>query len=207
MNPTVPPIPDGYKKDAAGRLVPLASIRPIDLTRDALVRKLAARALELTDRLRALKEQAFDEITVFTQLSAEEYGVTLGGKKGNLTLISFDGQYKIQRQIQEFITFDERLQAAKELIDQCITGWAAGSPAELHALINDAFQVDKAGNLNTGRILALRRLDITDPRWLQAMRAIGEALQIIGSTAYLRLYQRDDETGKYQPIPLDIAGV
>jgi hypothetical protein len=200
-------IPEGYKKDAAGRLVPLASIRPVDLCRDAIVIKLAQQAQGISDILRTFKERSFDEIATFIQLSSEEYGVSIGGTKGNVSLMSFDGKYKIQRQVQETISFDERLHAAKDLIDQCITGWAEGSPAELHALINDAFQVDKAGNINTGRILALRRLAITDARWSEAMRAIGEAVQIVGSTSYIRVYERDDETGKYLPISLDIAGV
>ena len=30
-------IPEGYKEDAAGRLVPIATIRPIDIARDELV--------------------------------------------------------------------------------------------------------------------------------------------------------------------------
>jgi len=58
-----------------------------------------------------------DDVGAFIQLSAEKYEVKVGGNKGNVSLLSFDGRYKIVRQVAENITFDERLQAAKALID------------------------------------------------------------------------------------------
>ena len=77
-------------------------------------------------------------------------------------------------------------------------------PPELHTLINGAFQVDKQGRINVNRILSLRRLEITDERWKQAMMAIGESLQIVGSKTYIRIYERQDNGG-YKPLPLDVA--
>ena len=200
-------IPEGYKEDAAGRLVPIATIRSIDLARDELVLEIVAAARRLSDDIAKFKASAFGDIAAFVSMSAEEYGVKIGGSKGNVTLLSFDGRYKIQRAIAESLSFDERLQAAKELIDQCITDWSQGSSPEIRALVNDAFQVDQAGKINTGRVLGLRRLDIKDERWLGAMTAISEAVQVVGSKAYVRVYERVGDTGQYQPIPLDVAGV
>ncbi|ECZ4733075.1 DUF3164 family protein, partial [Salmonella enterica] len=54
---------------------------------------------------------------------------------------------------------------------------------------------------------ALRRLDITDERWLKAMDAIGEAVQVVGSRSYIRVYERVGDSDQYRPIALDIAGV
>ena len=71
-------------------------------------------------------------------------------------------------------------------------------------LINDAFQVDKAGNINTKRVLGLRRLDIQDERWQQAMQAISDSLQVAGSKEYLRIYLRKGD-GSYRQIKLDVA--
>ena len=200
-------IPEGYKEDAAGRLVPIATIRPIDIARDELVLEIVESARQLSEAIAKFKSSAFGDIAAFVSMSAEEYGVKIGGSKGNVTLLSFDGRYKIQRAIAESLSFDERLQAAKELIDQCITDWSQGSSPEIRALVNDAFQVDQAGKINTGRVLGLRRLDIKDERWLKAMTAISEAVQVVGSKAYVRVYERVGDTGQYQPIPLDVAGV
>ena len=67
----------------------------------------------------------------------------VGGNKGNVTLMSYDGRLKIQRNIAENISFDERLQAAKQLIDECLEEWTEGSRDEIKVIINNAFHVDK----------------------------------------------------------------
>lgn len=198
--------PNGYMKDQAGRLVPIESVKPIDIERDKLVKEIIDRAKTLNGQIAEFKVAAFGDIAAFIELSAEQYGAKVGGTKGNVTLLSFDGKYKVQRAIAEHISFDERLQAAKALIDECIHDWSQDSRPEIKTLINDAFQVDKEGNINTGRVLGLRRMDIADERWNKAMQAIGDAVQVVGSKSYIRVYERDDETGDYNPISLDVAG-
>jgi hypothetical protein len=201
------PTPEGYRLDAKGRLIPEDQIKPIDQLRDELVLSIIDRACELRDMLRDFKGDVFSEIQGFVETSAQEYDVQLGGKKGNVTLVSFDGRYKIQRAIQEHITFDERLQAAKALIDECLREWTADARPEIATIVQDAFRVDSAGNIRTGQVLSLRRLDIQDKRWLRAMDAISDAVQVTGSKSYVRIYERVGTTDQYKPISLDIAGV
>jgi hypothetical protein len=80
-------------------------------------------------------------------------------------------------------------------------------PAARSALINDAFNVDKEGKISTGRILSLRRLEIKDEKWQQAMNALSESVRVQCSKSYIRVYERIGDTDQYQPIPLDMAGV
>lgn len=206
MNPALQ-TPPGYWPDARGNLIPIDSIKPIDQERDATVKNLIAKARVLNQALTDFKTAAFGDIAAFVELSAEQYGVNWGGKKGNVQLLSFDGKYKVLRSIQESITFDERLQAAKALIDDCLTEWTKDARPELKAIINRAFEVDKAGNINTNAVLALRRLAITDERWTSAMGAIADAVQVTGSKSYIRLYERVGQTDQYRAVALDIAGV
>lgn len=207
MEATKQGVPAGYWKDAKGCLIPESMIKPIDKERDRLVNELVGKARGVTDVLAKFKAEAFGDIAAFLDLSAEQYDAKLGGKKGNLTLYSFDGRYRIQRAIQDRIAFDERLQAARVLIDECLADWTEGASPELQAIVNQAFDTDKEGQINTGRVLSLRRLDIKDERWQRAMTAIGEAVQVVGSKSYIRVYERIGETDQYQPIALDIAGV
>jgi len=197
-------VPQGYMQDAQGRLVPTEMVKDIDIARDELVRELIGRALPLRRDLAAYRKQAMEDIQAFVELSAERFDKPIGGAKGNVTLLSFDGEYKVLRAMDEYTVFDERLQVAKLLIDECIHEWAVDARPEIRTLINDAFQVDKTGRVNTNRVLGLRRLNIEDPRWKQAMEAIGESLQTIGSKAYIRLYQRQAD-GRYKQLPLDVA--
>lgn len=200
-------IPDGYRQDAQGRLVPEVLIKPIDLERDRLVVELVKDAINLNKRLAEFKANAFGDVRAFIEMSFDEYGARIGGKKGNVTLISFDGAYKLQIAVQDSIVFDERLQAARSLIDECLSEWTQGARPEVVALINDAFRTDTKGEIRTARVLALRRLDIDDERWKRAMKAIGEAVQVASSKEYLRIYERFGDADEYRPISLDIAGV
>ncbi|MGO1273823.1 MAG: DUF3164 family protein, partial [Pseudomonas helleri] len=120
-------IPEGYRIDAQKRLIPESMIKPIDLERDALVLGLVEKARAASEVLAKFKACAFGDIEAFVELSAEQYGAQIGGKKGNVSLISFDGRYKIMRAVQESIAFDERLQAARALIDECLRDWTTGA--------------------------------------------------------------------------------
>lgn len=195
-----------YRQDAKGNLVPLANIKEIDLLRDDLVMELAAKAAAVQETVADFKRTAMDDIAAFVQLSADRYDVKLGGKKGNITLHSFDGSYRVNLAMQDTLVFDEGLAAAKALIDECINEWTEGSRSELKTLINAAFQVDKEGNISTARVLGLRRLDIKDEKWHRAMDALSDSLQVHISKPFVRVYRRS-ESGEYALINLDIAKV
>lgn len=201
------PIPEGYWKDARGSLVPVELIKPIDKQRDQLVREIVAVSKQLSKLLTEFKSRTFGDIEAFVDLSLQEYDTRLGGKKGNVTLATFDGQYKVMRANADNINFDERIQAAKVLIDECAAEWSDGARPEIKAIIDHAFAVDKQGKISIGRVLNLRRLDIKDPRWLKAMDSISDSLQVIGSTSYIRVYERIGDSDKYVQIPLDMAAV
>ena len=201
-----PKIPEGYRQNANGDLVLIENIKEIDLLRDQLVVGIAARAREKSGELAEFKTTVMDEINEFVQTSAARFKTKLGGTKGNLSLMSFDGRFKVIQANQDNIAFDERLQVAKGIIDKCIKRWSDGADVKLMALVNDAFQVDKAGNVSIRRVLGLRKLDIDDKDWKRAMDAISESVQVVSSKSYLRVYERS-ESGEYLPISLDMAGV
>lgn len=200
-------IPENYMKDASGRLVPTELVSDIDKQRNDLVLEIVGHAQAVSDAIAKFKAQTAGDIQAFIELSGEKYGAKLGGQKGNVTLMSFDGRFKVLRAISEKLVFDERLQVAKELIDQCIHKWAEGSNAEIRALIEHAFQTDKQGKINTARIFSLMKLDIKDPDWVKAMEAIKDSIQVAGSKSYIRVYERVGNSERYEPIELNIAAV
>ncbi|OBY87574.1 MAG: DUF3164 domain-containing protein [Pseudomonas sp.] len=200
-------IPEGFRLDAQKRLVHESLIKPIDQARDQLVLELVEKAKQLHSLIAEFKVSAFGDVAAFVELSADQYGVKLGGKKGNVSLVSFDGRFKITKAVQQSIQFDERLQAARALIDQCLLEWTEGARPEVVTLVNDAFRTDTKGEVRTANVLALRRLEITDERWQRAMKAIAEACQVVGSKDYIRVHERVGDSDQWRAIPLDIAGV
>ncbi|AVJ80821.1 DUF3164 family protein [Yersinia enterocolitica] len=197
---------DEYMKDRKGRLVPVAQVSDYDLAMDSFVKEQVAAAKVKSADLSDFKQRAFDECYAWLDLVAEKYGRTRGGVKGNVTFSSFDGSEQITIRVQETLTFGPELQIAKDLIDECVTEWSEGANANLRAIIGDAFQVDKEGQLNTGRILSLRRVKIQDERWNRAMEAISESLQVAMSKTYIN-FREKDKHGKLINIPLDIAAI
>lgn len=198
---------ENYREDGRGNLIPLSKIKEIDLLRDQLVGEIVDEAIELHQILRDFKANVFGNIAAFVQLSGEQYGAKLGGKKGNVTLTTFDGKYKIQRAYAENLVFDERLQAAKALIDECISNWSEGVNDNIRVLVNGAFEVDREGKINTTKVLSLRQYKIDDVEWKRAMDAISESLKVAGTKAYVRIYQRVGDSDQYVPISLDMAAV
>jgi hypothetical protein len=194
-----------FMADAGGRLVPLDLVKPEHKLEDQAVRKIVGYALDLNARISRFRGHTFDDIGTFVDLLAEQYGGKRGGKKGNLTITSYDGTQKVTVQVQDQLSFGPELQVAKELVDACITAWSEGASNEIRALVEHAFQVDKEGRINRAALFQLRRLDIKDDQWRAAMDALGEAIRVIGSREYVRIYRRDDARSPWQAITIDLA--
>ncbi|MGN0920257.1 MAG: DUF3164 family protein [Cellvibrio sp.] len=202
-------IPDGYMEDSTGALRRMESIKQIDLLRDETVKNIITKAQTLNEQLVALKNDALSEIDAFVTLSAAEYNVVLGGKKGNVQLTSFDGKFKVMRAKHDYMTFDERLLAAKQLIIECLEDWSGrpGVPRGLIVIAERAFRRNKSGEISVSRVLDLRSHEIDDVRWKQAMDIITDSIRVLSTVTYLRLYERIGNTDQYRQISLDIAGV
>lgn len=201
--------PPGYMEAADGSFVPKSKVSELDLARDKLVRDLIDNATKVSGQLAEFKRLALEEVRLFVDMSAASYGVPMRGAagKGNVTLTTYDGRFKVQRAVADRVAFDERLQAAKSAIDECVLRWGKGSNDNIKALVNHAFKVDKTGNVSVGAILKLRQVQITDETWLKAMQLVTDSMHPVSSVAYLRFYRRDDTSGEYIAIPLDAAAV
>lgn len=199
-------VPEGYLKDGKGNLVVIANIKQTDLIKDEFVRKAIDKAIEMQEALAEFKLSLMTEADDFIELLAQEHGVNLGGKKGNVTLRTFDSQLKVTLQTQERIELGPELTLAKQLIDQCLDEWTEGGNQNIKAIVSKTFNTDKQGSLNPQRILALRKLEISDDsgKWTKAMNIIAESVGVVDSSRFIRFYKQDDN-GIEQAISLDIA--
>ena len=215
MNAEPNQIPDGrteidgkvYMGDGKGGFQPIETIKAQHLLEDEAVRKILGYAIDLSDQVKRFKEYTFDDIGAHEAILAQEYETRLGGKKGNKTLHSVDRLFKVQVQIADHIDFGPELQIAKTLVDECLNEWASDAGPELRTIVTSAFNTDKAGQINRSEIFMLLRLDIADKRWQQAMRAISDAMRVVGSKTYVRCYQRASFEAKWEAVAIDLAKV
>ena len=200
-------VPDGYMKNALGHFVPRANVREQDLLRDEIANKVASRAIRLHQELSAFKKETLAELADLIKIAGERYEVTLGGKKGNVSICSYDGKYKVPRSVADRIQFTEEIEAAKALIHQCIARWSEGANDNIRAIVDRAFNKDTKGQLKTAAVLDLMRLEINDDEWKRAMEAIRDSIQTTGTAIYVRVYERIGDSDQYKAIPLDLAAV
>ncbi|UXU74337.1 MULTISPECIES: DUF3164 family protein [unclassified Paracoccus (in: a-proteobacteria)] len=181
--------------------------------KDELAERLVSGAESIQKVMSAFKKSSMEEMYAAKALLFEKYGAKLGGQKGGFGIAAFDGSTEVRICVADRITFGPELQAAKALIDECIESWAEGADQNIVVLINDAFQVNKAGRIDTKRVLRLQKLPIRRPdgsrdeRWEQAMQAISDALIVDETATYIRYYRRNGQTNAMELVNLDFSAL
>lgn len=185
------PIPDGrvtiegrqYMSDPKGSLVPIEVIKAQVVLEDELVRRIMGYAIALSEQIGRFKGHTMTDLGEFDALLEQEYGVTKRGNrgKGNRSYKTHDGLMEVEVRVQDRIEFGPELQIAKAIVDECLNEWSAEARPEIRAIITDAFNTDQEGRINRTAIYSLLRLDIEDPRWQEAMRAVRDAMRVTGS--------------------------
>lgn len=186
--------------NADGAYVPVERIKEVDLLRDALVRELCGHAATLGEKLAAFRARASAEIGAFADVSAEEHGVKLRGRKGGFSLMSYDGLLKIVVDNDTLIAVNEKVTIAREAVFSCVRRWTEGANANLAEIARRAFETDRQGHLSLARLLTLRSYRIDDTEWASAMDALGQGLTAYGSKTYVRYYRRDSVADRWQQI-------
>jgi hypothetical protein len=196
-----------YIHDAQGNLVPLANVKAVHLLEDEMVRKIVAYGEDLSAELARYSLHTDADIAAFDALLAQEYNVDPRETKGNRTFTAYDGLMRVQVAVAQRIKMGPALDDAKAVLDAMIRERGEGVDPFLITLIQRAFKVDQEGKVDVRAILALRRLDVDDPRWPDFCRAIDDAVQPDGSKRYIRIYRRTNVQSAWEMVPLDLAAV
>lgn len=196
-----------YLRNAQGDLVAMGNVKPMDLLMDDMVRKVAGYAEDLSAELARFAAHTDADIAALDALIAQDYGVEPRETKGNRTFVSFDGLAKVQVAVSERIVLGPELQAAKAVLDAMILERADAVDPFLLTLVKRAFKVDQEGKVDVRAILALRRMQVDDPRWEDFTRAIDDAVRVVGSKRYIRIYRRDRADDGWRMVPLDLAAI
>lgn len=200
------PVPVGYVRNARGDFVPESRVREQDKLRDQVARDLSTEAIALSAAMKRFKEKALSDIADLVSIASDRYGVQLGGKKGNVSVITYDGEFKVVRSYADRITFTEEMLAAKALVLECVQSWTDGANDHLVSVVQHYLSPGRNGQIRTADVLEMLRWEIDDDNWKQAMQAVKDSILICGTAVYVRVYQRDSND-QYQQITLDLAAV
>jgi len=159
---------------------------------------------EYTLLTKNFKKWVFELVDGYLSDVAGSYGEKW---KGNATILNFSQDKRIIIDIQEYITFDERLKVAQTKIGNCMKRWSDGAQPELQTLVLEAFRVDKRGNVDTKLILGLKKYKFQDAEWIEAMNIIAEAVMTTGSKSYIRFASKNKATGGWINHPLNFTAI
>ena len=197
---------EGNWIDPRGQAVPQSYVKALDRKRDHEVEMAVKESLAIEKRMKDLKEKIIGRITKYRAAMEKDTGVKLEGK-GNVCLTNFSGDKQLEFSMNDIIVFDEKLQVARQLISECIGDWSEDSNKNLKVIINQAFELDKKGKVNTQGILKLRSLNIKNAKWKNAMELIGEAISITGSRQYLNIRIRENSSARFRTVNLNFSSM
>lgn len=183
--------------------IPYSYVRDEDRKRDKVANQVMTRVKRINKLIAKEKAEIQKLIGNYLQELAESYGENW---KGNATIKDFSDTIRIDVKVSDRITFDEKLQIAKQKVDECIKTWASGSSQKIKLLVDRAFKTDKQGKLNNKMLLGLRQLKINDDLWKEAMEILSDSISIVDSTEYYRFY-RKDEKGKERAIEVNFSAM
>ncbi|ETD85728.1 DUF3164 family protein [Rhodobacter capsulatus] len=207
------PVPTGiieangnqYMADGKGGLRAVENIPPMKKLQDEQVRKIFGFAHALAAQIARFKGHVYEDLGSLDALMMQEYGLKVGGPKGNRTYATFDGLMKIEVRIQDRIVYGPEMQVAKALFDKVLNERAAGADPLIRSIITSAFDTDKEGQINRANVFVLLNVKDEDPDFKRGQDAIRDAMYVIGSKSYLRFQFRDAYDAPWQTLTIDLA--
>lgn len=196
-----------------GEVIPVRYIPALEIEEDKIAEKLINEAQKVSNKLKELKQKAFDMADAFYAKKRDEKlnaktqkeGSEKKQPKGNYTITSFDKSLKIEVNINDVIEFDDDINLAQEKIAEFLDNLTQDAHKDLRVIVMNAFRTRK-GKLDKGRVLELQNYKIEHPVWLEAMELIKSSIETNRTRRYMKMWIRD-ENGKYNEIPLSFPAI
>ncbi|WP_062105677.1 DUF3164 family protein [Gluconobacter albidus] len=172
-------------------------------------------AHKLVDQARAVQELLLDEklkfyadVDAYIDLVLESYGARLGGTRGGLRIEAIDGVRKVEVSVMDYQSVTAAIEAARVLMNEILDDLVGDASDDLRAIVGNAFaRNSKTGKISTERVLSLRQLNLSHPKWPLAKDAISDAVTTAGSRRYIRFYERDRPDVSWKQIDLNFSSL
>lgn len=196
-----------YWEDYKGDLTAVENISKEDKARDKVVEACCAKAIKLNEQIAKTKAEITALIDEYLSTVAEKFGTEW---KGNTNIINFSQDLRVDVKVQNTIGFDEKLNVAKNLIDECVAAWSTDANPALATIVNKAFETDRKGKINREFIFKLTKMKMNAKthmeEWEKAMQLLRDSMTIEGSKPYYN-FRRRKENGEWELITLDFAAL
>jgi len=172
--------------------------------RETTIQSLMGQALEINDIMQGFKNEAFAELRFLSEFISET--TTKEDWKGNFTIKSRDGKFKIEYSRQVLGDFDERSNEAVNLISEFVSE-RYQQDAPTRKLVVSLLE-RKNGQLDIKMVQKLYAMEneFSDEKWLKGLQLLKDSWQSGDSKEYVRFWQKDSANG-WKAIKLDFASL
>lgn len=200
-------IPEGYVMNASGDLIKEDNLTPLQREEDALVKKLWPRAEALHNEMAAFKTDAMNTVAEVLARCVKQHGIKRFERiKGNVSFVTVDGMYKVERAISDKIEANSSIEAARQLFEQYAQVLEQQSGEDAKEFIRDYFRLNKDQYV-TSRLVDLCNKNFNHPLYKKARGALQQALFVTGTKAYLRFYKRNKADDSWVAMPLQFSAI
>ena len=136
-----------------------------------------------------------------------EYGAIKSNSKGGFTRKSKDGQHKVVYRFTQGGDWDERGEKAESLLKDFLQDFVKKRDLKMYRVVSALLERTKEGKLEYSRVQSLYSLEteFDDPRWKEALRLFKEGYVPSKSKMRIEVYKRSDESGKWEPLSLNLS--
>lgn len=176
--------------------------------RELLIKSSMTIAQRIHDDMKSFKQDLFKGVENFYDLM-KEYGDVKKMNKGNFSIKSHDGQFKLEVSKNITFAFDERGDQAETLVKEFLQDKIKKNDKVAYELITSLLERDKkSGKFDPRNIHKLYAYEtkFQDERFQKAMRLFKEAYTEQKTCQYVRFFQMNDN-GKYEAIGLNFSSI
>ena len=193
--------------DESGTQIPFNRVTISEKQREKSATKILKTALGINKALTAFKSEIKQACEDCETAFAKENNVTRDESyKGNYTFFNFDRSIKVERSVNETITYDEEtMQLAKNIFMSFLKESIDSSKEWVRDMVLEAFET-KSGKLDPKRINTLHRYEsrIKNEDYSKACKLAKQAERRPDSKIYYRVWIKD-ENGKFKAIELNFS--
>lgn len=167
---------------------------------DMMFKKAEVACLALSDLLTSCAKQS---ITLRDRLN--NYGLIKSNSKGGFHIK--DKNRKLVFAYRTDCEYDFRAGKAEGLLKDFLTDFVKKRDLKMYNVVSALLERNKEGNLEYSRIQSLYKLEneFDDPRWKEAIRLFRESFKPSGSSIMPQFYKKDETTGKWKIVALNLS--
>lgn len=158
------------------------------------------------------KQRVFDSFRTVIEMKTEQMGLGKGkeGKQYTHTFTNSDSTLRVRLGNYTLDTYRDTVEEGIKMVTTYIESLAKDDTSS--ALVSAVLRLlsrNKMGQIQASRVLQLRKLaeESENETFLEGVRLIEESYHPQVSKSFVRMDEKDPDTGEWRAIPLNISGV